>query len=470
MGMLLAVSSLLAGCSSEDSLQRIKQRGELVVVTRNSPATYYLDKNGPTGFEYALASRFAEELGVALVMEPEHTLADLFRRLDRNEADLAAAGLTLTPQRSTNYPSGAAYHQTASQVVYRAGSPKPRQLQDLYGEVVLVIAGSSHEQALARLREGGHEDIQWRAMDGGDSLDLLREVDAGTASFALLDSTAFTLQQSLYPRLKVGFELGQVQSFAWLLPPAQDHIALQARLKIFFDKMRDNGQLEALKDRHFGHARTVSRVGSHTFNQRMRKRLPTYRDMIRQVALEYQLDWHLLAAIAYQESHWAPDAVSPTGVRGFMMLTNATAQEMGIEDRRDPLQSLRGGARYLNSIKRRLPQDIYEPDRTWFTLAAYNIGMGHLEDARVITERLGGDPHLWSDVMEHLPLLRQSQYYQSTRYGYARGSEPVTYVQNIRHYYAILKWQDIADSQAPAPIDTAELLPEMVRGVNFRAL
>lgn len=154
----------------------------------------------------------------------------------------------------------------------------------------------------------------------------------------------------------------------------------------------------------------------------------------------------------------------------MMMLTLPTAREMGIEDRLDPVQSLRGGARYLKNIKRRLPKDIAEPDLTWFAMAAYNVGMGHLEDARVITERQGGDPHLWADVMERLPLLQKSKYYQNTRYGFARGSEPVTYVQNIRHYYSILQWQNITRNKPLPPEQTDEYLPDIVRESRLFAL
>jgi membrane-bound lytic murein transglycosylase F len=178
----------------------------------------------------------------------------------------------------------------------------------------------------------------------------------------------------------------------------------------------------------------------------------------------------LLAAIAYQESHWNPLATSATGVRGMMMLTLPTAKEMGVKDRLDALQSLRGGARYLKSLKRRLPQRIREPDLTWFALAAYNIGLGHLEDARVITQHQGGNADVWVDVMTYLPWLQKSKHYEKVRYGYARGSEPVTYVQNIRHYYSILQWQDIAQNKPLRPLKPNDYLPQPVRGKRFSAL
>jgi membrane-bound lytic murein transglycosylase F len=154
------------------------------------------------------------------------------------------------------------------------------------------------------------------------------------------------------------------------------------------------------------------------------------------------MDWRLLAAIAYQESQWDADAVSFTGVRGIMMLTRQTAKQVGIDDRRDPAQSITGGARYFLELYRRLPDRISESDRIWFALAAYNLGMGHLEDARVLTESLGGDPNVWEDVEARLDLLSQERYYQTLRYGYARGFEARKFVSNVKRYYDTLIWMD----------------------------
>lgn len=256
----------------------------------------------------------------------------------------------------------------------------------------------------------------------------------------------------------------------WYLPPGSDYRTLQRRIDTFLARLQADGSLERLREQHFGHTTVLSRIGSHTFARNIRSKLPAYRELIRQVADEYQLDWHLLAAVAYQESHWEPEATSPTGVRGMMMLTNPTAAEMGVKDRLDPLQSLRGGARYFKDLRRRLPQDIQEPDRTWMALAAYNIGLAHLEDARVLTERMGGDPHLWSDVMAHLPLLQKREHYRTTRYGYARGGEALHFVQNIRHYYSILQWQDMPAIQPQRPLDPDDYLPLALRKKRFLAL
>jgi len=469
---LLALLALLVlpGCAREDSLDHILNSGELRVVSRNGPTTFYQDKNGPTGFEYALASLLAEDLGVSLEMAPSFKLQAIFETLQRQEADLAAAGLTLTGQRAADYPHSAPYYQLKPQVIYKAGKFRPRSISDLPGMTVLVMAGSSHASSLRALQQGGAEQLLWEEVEEADSTELLELVNSGYAELAIIDSNEFDVQQPLYPRLKVAFDLGQEQELAWFLPPKRDNTRLLQHIDDFFARLDQDGTMERLRELHFGHTRGVTRMGSHTFNRNMRKTLPDYQQLIQQVADEYQLDWHLLAAIAYQESHWNPLATSPTGVRGMMMLTLPTAREMNVKDRLDPLQSLRGGARYLKNIKRRLPQRIAEPDLTWFALAAYNIGMGHLEDARVITQRHGGDPDVWVDVMAHLPYLQKSKYYEKARYGYARGSEPVTYVQNIRHYYSILQWQDITHNKPLPPVKPNDYLPSSVRDKRFTAL
>lgn len=467
---LLLLVAGLAGCARPDALERIQSAGELVVVSRNGPSTYYLEKSGPAGYEYELAGLLAQELNVELVMKPAFSLQGIFDKLRRNEAHLAAAGLTLTPARAQNYPHSIAYDTLVAQVVYVAGNKRPRKPADLVGRSIVALAGSSHVQILAELKANGLNGLQWREIEEAGTMGLLELLKRGEAELALIDSSEFDVQQSLYPRLKVAFDLSEELDMVWYLPPAPDNTRLLAAINDFITRAKASGKLARLHENHFGHTAGVSRIGSHTFTRMMHRALPPYRDLIQEVANEYQMDWQLLAAVAYQESHWNPRAQSPTGVRGMMMLTLPTAREMGVDNRLDAAQSLRGGARYLKNIKRRLSEDIKEPDRTWMTLAAYNIGLGHLQDARILTERSGGDPNLWREVMDRLPLLQQQAHYKNTRYGYARGLEAVTYVQNIRHYLSILQWQDIPDKQADAPLSPGEYIPGSVGRIQLKSL
>jgi membrane-bound lytic murein transglycosylase F len=111
---------------------------------------------------------------------------------------------------------------------------------------------------------------------------------------------------------------------------------------------------------------------------------------------------------------------------------------MGISDRLDARQSILGGAKYLILLKDTLPDRIAEPDRTWLALAAYNQGIGHLEDARRIAHAKGMNPDSWADVKQTLPLLARGGFEKFTKYGYARGGEAVIFVESIRSYYDIL--------------------------------
>lgn len=469
LSRLILCCLCLAGCQHRDALEEVMDSGKLRVLTRNSLTTYYLDKGEPAGFEYMLSRQFADELGVELDIQGRHTIDGLLLGLRRGEADYISAGLSIRQDWEPEFSFSHPYDQVETLVIYKSGKKRPRKAADLKQGSLLVVADSSQE---AKLREMRKEvpGLTWRALEDNQAADLMALVSEGKSDYALVASNEFTANHSYFPKLRVGFSLHDEVPLGWLFPERPEYMALQQRADDFLERAAADGSLEQLREQYFGHAWDTNPVDSQTFNRRVRKRLPKYDAIIRQVAEEYQLEWQLLAAISYQESHWNPHAKSPTGVRGMMMLTQTTAREMDIADRLDPAQSLRGGARYFKKLRRRLPEDITEPDRTWFTLAAYNIGRGHLEDARIITETQGGNPDLWADVSERLPLLQKSKFYRNTKYGFARGSEPVTYVKNIRHYYNILNWRELAGNQPRAPISTAEYVPPILKTTGLSAL
>jgi membrane-bound lytic murein transglycosylase F len=170
--------------------------------------------------------------------------------------------------------------------------------------------------------------------------------------------------------------------------------------------------------------------------------LPRYRDFFLEAERSTGIDWRLIAAIAYQESHWDPLAISPTGVRGMMMLTAHTADMMEVGDRHDARSSILGGAHYYLRVRLKVPERIHEPDRSWLAVAAYNLGFGHLEDARILTQFQGADPDQWDEVRERLPLLSDKAWYSRVQRGFAPGQTAVKYVDNVRRYYEILMWLD----------------------------
>jgi membrane-bound lytic murein transglycosylase F len=221
----------------------------------------------------------------------------------------------------------------------------------------------------------------------------------------------------------------------WYLKRSNDD-SLYAALLDFYSQRVEDGTLARLEEKYLGHVGSFDYVDTKTFLSAIDSVLPTFRSLFEKYASE--IDWKLLAAIAYQESHWNPQATSPTGVRGLMMLTRATADGLGVTDRLDPEQSIQGGALYLQRLMAKVPDTVPEDERIWFALAAYNMGWGHMLDARKLTKSQQGNPDSWVDVKQRLPMLSQKRYYPSLTYGYARGREAYNYVENIRRYQVSL--------------------------------
>ncbi|TWI58730.1 membrane-bound lytic murein transglycosylase F [Pseudomonas duriflava] len=445
--MATVIFLLLQGCEEPEeappvqptTLERIQKEGVLRVITRNSPATYFQDRNGDTGFEYELVKRFATELGLKLQIETADNLDDLFNRLNSKDGpDLAAAGLTPSPSRQDNVNTSHPYLDVVPQVIYRNGTRRPTKADDLIGKRIMVLKSSSQAEQLAALKAQKPE-LSYEESDQVEVADLLKMVDEGQIDLTLVDSNELAMNQVYYPNVRVAFDLGDTQSLAWMTGKQEDGTLMKA-INSFLDKAKQDNTLQQLKERYYGHVDVLGYVGAYTFAQHLQQRLPLYEKHFRKAAQQRNLDWRLLAAIGYQESLWQPDATSKTGVRGLMMLTNDTAQAMGVANRLDPLQSIEGGARYFNQIRNQLPESIKEPDRTWFALATYNIGAAHIIDARKMAEAEGLNPNRWLDVKRMLPRLSQKQWYSKTRYGYARGGETVHFVQNVRRYYDILTW------------------------------
>ena len=430
---------LLAACEQSSQLEQIQEAGSLRVITRNTPTTFYQDRNGDTGLEYELAKRFADSLGVSLDMQAADTVDSLYQQLSNADGPaLAAAGLTVNPARSEQIRFATPYLDVIPQVVYRRGSRKPRSIEELYDKRLMVLKGSTLADQLRAL-QATHPELNFEESDSVEVVDLLRMVNDGEIDSAVVYSNELVVNQAFYPAVSVAFDLSDSQPMAWALREYADTTLLDA-VNGFFAQIKDDGTLDQLIERFYGHSDVLDYVGARAFATHMQTRLPRYETFLRQAGDQNGLDWRLLAAMSYQESLWDPDARSATGVRGLMMLTLPTAKFVGVTNRVDPQQSINGGARYLIWVRDQIPADIPEPDRTWFALAAYNVGLGHLDDARKLTADGGRDPNRWIDVKDFLPLLQKKQWYSKTRYGYARGSEPVHYVQNIRRYYDILQW------------------------------
>lgn len=439
-GYWLLVLIWLTGCSPEpqqSQLFNIYHRDTLKVGVLHGPTSYYVGVDGPTGFELELSQALADKLGVKLELFPSYHLDELLQKLETGQVDYIAGGLTLTEIRKGKYRSSPAYRWINEVLVFKQGNAWPRSVDDLTDSIV-VVKDSSHAETLQQL-EQDHPTLKWQQDPTLDAEEILQQVVDGNIAYTVTDSNQLALNRRFYPNLSIAFTVRDNLPVSWLLADNQDD-SLYAVLIEFFGAMYQGGELIALEDRYFGHVQQFDYVDTLSYIEAIEQTLPSFKPWFEQYAGE--LDWRLLAALSYQESHWDAKAKSPTGVRGLMMLTLPTAQQMGVTSRLDAQQSIRGGSRYLHRLVTRIPERIPMPDRLWFALASYNVGWGHVEDARILTQRDGADPDKWLDVKQRLPLLRQKNVYQTTKYGYARGDEAVTYVDNIRRYYDTLLWVD----------------------------
>ena len=440
LGIFLLLPFLTSGDDQPSQLEQLKQRGTMVMLTRNGASSYYIGADGDTGPEYSLVSAFANYLGVEL----EIVVADAFNQLsgllESHQGELIAANLSRTAERELQFNFGPDYFETTISVVYRRGNKRPGSLTDLVDGKIMILAGSSYEEALIEARKE-QPDLEWEPRADVGIEDLLLAVSDGAVDYTLLDSSIYELNIHFYPSVTRAFDLAGSVPHAWAFAGGSDD-SLAQEAHSFMLQAKAQNRLQAISETFFTSPDSLDRVGMFRFLEQVRERLPPLLPIFQEVADSYDLDWRLLAAMGYQESHWNPEAKSYTGVRGIMMLTKRTAGQLGVTDRLDPEQSIEGGARYFLQLRKRIPKRIQEPDRSWMALAAYNMGIGHLRDARVLTERRGGNPDHWKDVNENLVLLSQEKWHKDLKYGYARGFEARQFVENIRSYYEILIWME----------------------------
>jgi len=439
--LVIAVSavSMLGTCTPTPSLMdQIKTLGELRVVTRNGPLAFYRGAGDmPEGPEYELARRFADELGVRLKITPVRSYAEIYAAITSGRAHLAAAGLKVPRQAIPGVEFGPAYQRVREHLIYRRGANPPSSLSDIGNADLEIVAGSSHAKALYAARDAVPE-LAWVENSSTDTQALLDGVADGSIDYTIADSTEFALAHDAHPELRVAFDFAGSQSLAWAASDRDPQFLHD--LSNYFGHLNTDGELTAIVQRYYGRSEDMEFVGARGFMRHLQSRLPLYKKWFEEAAEQSSQDWRLLAAIGYQESKWNPSAASASGAKGLMQLTVQTASAAKVANPSDARQSIFGGARYFRQVYDKIPRHVPEPDRTWFALAAYNIGYGHVEDARVLAQKAGRDPDSWQDVREFLPLLAQEYWYTQTENGYARGWEPVRYVDNVRGYRDLLEW------------------------------
>jgi len=407
---------------------------DLVVLTRPGPLTHTGDETaGISGLERDLAEAFARELGVGVQFKVVHP-EDMEASIADGRYHIAAAWLS--PLADAGIAATPPLFMTRDVLAQHDASLPLTDIRQLAGKTVHVMAGSRQAATLRQLAATIPE-IHLVEVGQGSILDLLEKLGERQVEYVVMDGHMEDLANQFVPSLRTSLRLSDEQPIVWLLGP-RPNTELAARAKSFVERIQLDGTLARLEERYFGHVRRLKQADVTKFLGMMESTLPKLRPLFQAAEVASGLDWRLLAAVAYQESHWDSNATSYTNVRGIMMLTEETADRLGVSNRLDPKQSILAGARYINILRDMLPDEVGEPDRTWLALAAYNIGPGHMNGARSIAKQLKADPNAWYEMKRVLPLLAKPQYYERLKAGRARGGEAVILVENIRSYYDIL--------------------------------
>ena len=407
------------------------------------PATYLpaIANSNNDGFEVTLLRDVAQLIGRPLELLEVSSQANAKASLRSGATDIAVAHFSATyfPMRGITWST-----PLLSRPVAVLHNPKkthaPRSALDLLPGGFELTSDARHGE-LARAMLHKFPELHWQQPNGVSIEKMMQRISSGSSEFTLADSHHLTLFQPRYPNTALAYELpdrgrGHHWRLVWALP--EPSISSNQSINEAIQQLKHSGVIDQRYEEYFAHLRRLDPGTVQSFRTLQTTRLPTYQALFEQAGLDYDFDWRLLAAIGFQESRWNPIARSHTGVRGLMMITKGTAGELGITNRLDPTQSINGGAKFLRSLNRRLDPTIEEPDRTWLALAAYNVGLGHVHDARALAREAGDNPNHWQQLRKHLPKLAQKPQCQQLRYGCARGQEPVDYVAYIRAFEEML--------------------------------
>jgi len=421
-------------------LDEIKKNKILNVVLLNAPSTYYIGPDGAQGFEYDLLHAYAKHLGVKLNITTANTIKEAIKFSKLPHIHITSASLAKTKERQKSFNFGPSYFEVQEQVICHRGmlieGNFPRDIDDLLGLRITVGEGTSYSETIKSLQKDGY-DINATFDSELSTEELLEQVASHEIDCTIADSNIYALNQRYMPQIESAFIISGREQLAWVM--AKDSKKLEADMYSWFNSFNQSGKLAQLKDHYYSYVFFYDYYDNTMFYKRVKSRLPKYKKYFKKYGEKYGIPWTLLAAQSYQESHWNPKAKSFTGVRGLMMLTRKTAKLLGVKNRLNPQQSIKGGTRHLNQMLKNVPKNVEGENRLKFALAAYNVGMGHIIDAQRLAIRMGLNENIWSDLKKVLPLLSQKKYYKTLKHGYARGSEPVRYVDSIYDYRDILK-------------------------------
>ena len=421
-------------------LDKIKKEKVLNVVLLNSPSTYYIGTEGRQGFEFDLLKSYAKSIDVELNIKTAHTVQEAISLSRDPSIHITSASLAKTEERKNMFHFGPSYFEVQEQVICHRGmlhtSKFPRDVEDLEGLKITVGEGTSYSETILSLQNDGFE-INATITDEFSTEELLAKVASHEIDCTIADSNVYAINLRYFTEIALAFSISGREQLAWVLPKGAKE--LESSMYGWLNTFNQSGKMAQLRDHYYSYVLFFDYYNTKMFYKRIKSRLPQYEKYFKETGAKYSIPWTLLASISYQESHWNPKAKSFTGVKGLMMLTRHTAKLLGVKNRLDPQASITGGTRHIKQMIKFVPKEVLGENRLKFALAAYNVGMGHIHDAQSLAKKIGLNQNIWSDLKIVLPLLSQKKYYKNLKYGYARGEEPVRYVEAIYNFRNILE-------------------------------
>lgn len=412
--LILLAAVMIVACESPPpppavpTLDDILRNGEITVITRNNGQCYYLYRGEKRGFEYDLAQLFADELGVRLNVKIADSWEGMIPSLMDGEGHFIAAAMTITPRRRQQIAFSRGYLAVRQHIIVHRSNTQVRKVKDLNGRRVHVRRGTSYQERLEQLRDFGL-NVEIVTYPDIPTEELIRMVAESEIETTIADTNIAQRNRRYYPRAIVADSISDLEQLGWAVHP--DATSLLHRINQFFAKIKKNGKFEEIYNRYHEGVDAFDYVDLNTFHRRLETRLPRYRKLIETTADRYGFDWRLIAAQIYQESHFNPAAKSHAGAYGLMQLTKTVARKFNVKHILNPRENVKAGVQHLKDLYDHFDQAIGD-DRLFIALAAYNVGQGHIWDAKNLARQMNLDPNKWDSLKQTLPLLSYSKYLQ----------------------------------------------------------
>ncbi|MDX2413819.1 MAG: transporter substrate-binding domain-containing protein [Bacteroidales bacterium] len=429
-------------------LSQIRERGKLVAITDYNSTSYFIYKGEPMGFQYELLQEFADYLDLELEILTENDLHVSFDMINKGDADLMALNLSINNQRKEMIRFSAPIGQTRQVLVQRRpddwlqmtmddlDSELVRNQLDLAGKTVYVQSGSSYAQRLKNLQDeiGDSINIVEVPMEVEELITLVanKEID-----YTVCDENVGKVNRTYYTNLDVNTPVSFPQNYAWAVRKSGSD-ELVTSLNLWINTYKKSHNYALLYSKYFKNSRSKRIVQSDSYTL-LTGQISDYDNYFMQYSDSIGWDWRLLASLVAQESRFDPVVTSWAGAYGLMQIMPATGEHYGIDVRSSPENNIIAGIKYITWLQELFEDKVVdEEERLKFILASYNVGPGHVLDARRLARKNGKDPEIWDDNVAYF-LLRKSEpeFYHDpvVEHGFCRGEEPFNYVTQIIERY-----------------------------------